>query len=491
MFKRCTVFALSLVFALNLACGYARDNAKSEEKPAVHPGRAAAFLVKPYLQLGNAPTLSGTDSAALLWQTDDTESKWEVEYKSGSAASWSHADAPSVRRVVIPGTEPHRLYQTTLTKLTPGTSYTYRVLQNGTPTFEATGHARKPASEPFRAVIFGDCAADTAGQRAIAYQTYQLKPDFVFITGDIVYTRGKIAEYRTNFFPIYNADEASPSTGAPLTRSTVFLAAPGNHDILHANLDEDADKLAYFYYWAQPLNGPITDRNAPNTPKLEGDAKLQEAFLNVAGTNYPRMANFSFDYGNAHWTVLDSNPHADWRTPELRAWIEKDIAAAKNATWHFVAFHHPGFNSSEKHFDEQHMRVLADLFEKNGVDVVFSGHVHNYQRTFPMTFKMKADATEKKSNKSNHVDGDWTLDKTFDGKTNTKPKGVIYIITGGGGAKLYDPQQQNKPETWQSFTEKFISDTHSLTLLDVKGKELSLRQISKDGKELDHITVTK
>ena len=65
----------------------------------------------------------------------------------------------------------------------------------------------------------------------MAYQAYQWHPDFVMITGDIVYDRGRISEYREKYWPIYNADEASPALGPPLLRSTVFLAVPGNHDI--------------------------------------------------------------------------------------------------------------------------------------------------------------------------------------------------------------------------------------------------------------------
>ena len=95
------------------------------------------------------------------------------------------------------------------------------------------------------------------------------------------------------------------------------------------------------------------------------------------------MANFSFDYGDAHWTVLDSNPYVDWTDPDLRGWVERDLAAAQDATWRFVAFHHPPFNSSQAHFGDQRMRVLADVFEAGRVDIVWSGHVHNYQRTYP------------------------------------------------------------------------------------------------------------
>jgi hypothetical protein len=102
-------------------------------------------------------------------------------------------------------------------------------------------------------------------------------------------------------------------------------------------LDENPPSSTY------PLNGPFLTSGSEHTPKLEGPLKNQEAFLDAAGSAFPRMANFSFDYGNAHWLVLDSNPYADWTASELREWVERDLASARNATWRFVAFHHPGF----------------------------------------------------------------------------------------------------------------------------------------------------
>ena len=38
---------------------------------------------------------------------------------------------------------------------------------------------------------------------------------------------------------------------------------------------------------------------------------------------FPRMANFSFDFGNGHWTVLDANPYVDWTNRELQAWVAR------------------------------------------------------------------------------------------------------------------------------------------------------------------------
>jgi hypothetical protein len=141
--------------------------------------------------------------------------------------------------------------------------------------------------------------------------------------------------------------------------------------------------------------------------------------------------------------------------------------------------------------------LLAPIFEKGNVDIVFNGHVHNYQRSFPMSFVPDKNGTllvggkDNKTIRGRVVTGKWTLDKTFDGKSNTKPKGVIYIITGAGGQTLYNPEQNNDPDSWQKFTNKFISIIHSITVVDINGKQLKLRQVAADGKELDSIRITK
>ena len=72
----------------------------------------------------------------------------------------------------------------------------------GEKVFQARARARKSKDQPYRFAVFGDCGAGTPEERAVAYQTYKARPDFVFIPGDIVYSRGRISEYRTKYFPI-------------------------------------------------------------------------------------------------------------------------------------------------------------------------------------------------------------------------------------------------------------------------------------------------
>ena len=231
----------------------------------------------------------------------------------------------------------------------------------------------------------------------------------------------------------------------------------------------------------------------------QGPEANKKAFLEAAGDAYPRMANFSFDYGNAHWTVLDSNPYVDWTDRELREWVERDLAAAKGATWRFVAFHHPGFNSAREHFEQQQMRHA-------GRGVRGGQGRHRLQRPrpqlpalLPLHFVPGPDGDDKPVigkdgkpiTKGKLVTGRWTLDKSFDGATNTPPDGVIYLVTGAGGQHLYNPEQQDDPGSWQEFTRKFVSKVHSLTVADVDGATITVRQVSADGQELDRFVVTK
>ncbi len=463
----------------------------------INASASAVFVAKPYVQLGQSPpNRFGRQSLSIAWQTSDEDAAWALEIRQDAGKDWVKMSTPTMRRIAVGGVPPHRMYTcaATLRGLNAGYPFGYRVLKNEQPVFESQTRARMPADVPWRVVTFGDGGADTPSQRQIAYQTYQLKPDMVLLTGNLVSEQGRISEYRQKFFPVYNADQADPAVGAPLTRSTLFVGVPGSQDVARGDFDKAPDGMAYYYYWSQPLNGPVETPAPGKTVTLAGSPPAQKAFRDAAQASYPRMANFSFDYGNAHWTILDSNPYVDWTNPDLRAWVTNDLANAQATTWRFVAFHHPGFSSAKEGLGDQQMRLLSDIFEQNHVDVVFSGHVSNYQRTYPLTFAARKNAKGALAGvetKNRVVAGEWTLDKTFDGISSTRPKGVLYLITGAGGASLDSPDQQNKPAAWQPFTAKYIADVHSLTTIDINGKTLMFRQISAQGKELDHFTVTK
>ena len=89
------------------------------------------------------------------------------------------------------------------------------------------------------------------------------------------------------------------------------------------------------------------------------------------------------------------------------------------------------------------------------------------------------------------IQGSWTLDEVFDGQSNSRPQWVIYIITDAGGNTLYNPEQQDDRASRQPFTYKFVSKVHSLTVAEVDGSALTVRQVGADGAEVDRFTIVK
>jgi hypothetical protein len=183
----------------------------------------------------------------------------------------------------------------------------------------------------------------------------------------------------------------------------------------------------------------------------------------------------------------------DLAAPELRQWLTDDLRAAKDR-WKIVCYHMPGFHSSKTHYPEQQARPLSPLLEEEGVNLTFAGHVHNYQRTMPIKFLPDAKQLKKKQ-----IDGTFTVDTEFDGIKNTKPKGVIHIVSGGGGAGLYGPGldktrdvlQKQFGANYADYTAKMVADQHSFSVLDCSPNRLELRAINVNGEELDHIVIDK
>ena len=472
----------------------------------LRPLSIPVFTALPYVQPGpHAKLMPAAEVARLAWQTERTEAKFEVHFGRDNTYGQTGAIERSSRDYAGRGDKVSRFnYVTTFTGLELGTEYRYRVRCNAATIAEGYFTTRQPRGRKIRFAAFGDNAFGDPGERAIAYQAYRVNPDFIQNTGDNVYEAGLDSEYSRYFFPVYNADVASPNVGAPLLRSIPFYTVLANHDVegKHpeknnipcANFEVSADALAYYTNFHFPLNGvPV-----PTFPTvMHGPEKRLADFKACAGARFPAMANYSYDVGDAHFLCLDSNTYTDPTDPALQAWITADLKGT-DARWKFVSFHHPSFNVGHHHRYEQQMRVLAPIFQENGVNFVLSGHEHNYQRTVPLRFTPK-DLTKAHAihTKDRIVTGDFQLDREFDGEKRTKARGVIYLTTGAGGKYLYDPEYNNAPEKWVipedgnlAFVSRMISDRHSLTVFDVERDEVLLRQIDEQGNEIDRIRVT-
>ena len=416
-------------------------------------------IAPPYVSLGE--TYEGA-SATLMWHTEKGSPGQLVV--DGHPAS---ASADIVTRVAMPGKSPYYIHRAVIHSVSPGARIRYS-LGYGSRSYEGSFVIPKSDRQPFSFLAVGDIGRGTLGQKKLAVRLAGEKADFVTLLGDIAYPHGTASDYRTYFFPIQNSDVSAANRGAPLLRNILTVPVLGNHDNSFRNLSRYPDGLAYYVNWSSPVNGPVMPL------KIKGSPAAIEALRKAALGNLSRIGNYSFSYGNSRWVVLDSGSHVNWGDPELRRWLSTELAKSQRATWSFVAMHAPPYHSSRTHAEDIGMRAIAELFTRYRVDLLFTGHIHNYQRSYPMTFMNKQ----------------YTIDRNFDGKSATKADGTICIISGGGGAELYDVAQSDNPSTWQPFTAT-LKSVHSFTRVDVRGRELILRQIDKEGRTIDQIRLTK
>ena len=162
------------------------------------------------------------------------------------------------------------------------------------------------------------------------------------------------------------------------------------------------------------------------------------------------MTNYSFDNANTHFLFLDANPHIfDGMLPSgnvattpyipfpayptgLGNWVINDLDSSKQ-TWKVVVFHQPSFSSGDATELNHQMRAVAKILEDHGVNIVFNGHEHNYQRTLPIR------ATERLTSPLSTTSGPAVdIDTNYDGVSSTVPDGVLYLVEGAGGNRDFD-----------------------------------------------------
>lgn len=266
----------------------------------------------------------------------------------------------------------HTNYTAVLRGLPFDTEYKYVVTGPGMPSggFAASFHTRKRGSE-FSFAVEGDegffpAIANSNPARIVDFearivhlinnasnislpnQPSRPDPEFVLDTGDNVYTVGSEDNYRDFFFPVFNSDQGSNESGAPLLRSKIFYPVDGNHDLgatgVSANLLADnsapvfsgnlggGDAFSYFNDFYFPQNGlkgydiqyawngdtsTATGFNLTYQGQTHNSSAAIQAFRDStrvntgkgASTQIDHQSNFSFDYGNAHFLFLDANPH--------------------------------------------------------------------------------------------------------------------------------------------------------------------------------------
>jgi len=193
-------------------------------------------------------------------------------------------------------------------------------------------------------------------------------------------------------------------------------------------------------------------------------------------TNYYTVFNlpgnerwYSLDWGpDLHIIVLDSEIRSrtadSWN--EQLSWLENDLAEHRSCRWKIAVFHRPPFSSGHYGPDLLTQGDFVPLFDIYHVDLVFSGHDHNYQRTHPINYLLSQETYQP-----------------------SPENGTVYIVSAGWGAPLYS----GSPRWWTAYgpedryhfgvVDIFENDTLYFQGIDIEGKtfdEFSLYRETRD-----------
>jgi 3',5'-cyclic AMP phosphodiesterase CpdA len=160
--------------------------------------------------------------------------------------------------------------------------------------------------------------------------------------------------------------------------------------------------------------------------------------FNMNGQRY-----YSYTRNNVRFFALDSTRMDD----KQLAWIDTSLQQATE-DWKICYFHHPLYSNASFHGASVDLRVrLEPIFVKHGVNVVFSGHDHVYERLKPQ-------------------------------------KGIYYFVSGAAGQL----RRGNMSPTEQ--TAAYFDQDQSFMAVEITGSEMYFEAVSRAGKTVDAGTIT-
>jgi hypothetical protein len=286
-------------------------------------------------------------------------------------------------------------HEARLTRLTPGKHYEYTLEGESGALATGTFRAAPAGASRFTFAVVGDSGSGTSDETAVASLIASWHPDFVLTVGDNAYPMGSKELLDRDIFGPY----------AAVMRESAWFPALGNHDV-----------------------------------EADGGEPELEAFHSLGNERWYR-----FTWGNAAVVVLDSNTSVAPGSPQLRF---ARRAFARRSCFRFAAWHHPPWEPPGKITNPGLRRNLVPLVQKDGIQVVFVGHLHAYARSRPHG-------------------------------------GVLYLAVGTGGHSLSDDAR-----TLTIPSARIVQGRFGALRVDVAGHEARFRYESVDGRVRDRFRLS-
>lgn len=358
---------------------------------------------------------------AIAWRTGSAVTGSKVQYMQESEKTGDFSGAMETPAVCSEVCAEYKHFEAELVNLVPDTTYVYRVGSENSWS-EAKTFTTAADTDKFSFMYMGDVHIgydqnSSSVWKQLLDQALTNYPNLKFALqgGDLINETTDYGQWEEFF-----------NTEAGVFDRIPFMTAIGNHEFEDASI--------YLKSFALPQNGP------------EG---LKEH-------------HYSFDYGTAHFVVLDSNLMGS--EGELskagQSWLESDLQNS-DKTWKFVMFHHPPYGVDSRDVTQGNMvkASWAPIMERNGVDMVFVGHQHMYMRTYPI----------------------------YDGEIQERPsQGLTYVLGNAGNKTYLNPEAHD-----YIAVVKEGSEATGYTAINIDGDVLTMTTRGLDGRIMDEFKINK
>jgi len=354
-------------------------------------------------------------------------------------------------------------YEAYLSGLEADTTYYYAIYHGDkrvTPSDESyyfKTHPKIGTKTKSRFWIVGDSGTGGKAQRQVhdGIKIFMGKEKFdgFLHVGDMAYGSGTDKEFSKKFFPFYETT----------LRNTVCWASMGNHEG-KASRGESA-------------TGPFYD------------AYVLPAKAEAGGVASGTETYYSFDYGNVHFICLNSHDLDRSPTAAMAQWLKADLEKTK-ADWLVAFFHHPPYTKGSHDSDKEEQLIemrenIMPILESGGVDAVFTGHSHIYERSMLIDGAYDTPSTNQgvvlddgDGDPRNGGDGSYKKSEGL-----TAHNGTVQVVVGHGGAKL--KRQANHVLMSQ------VMMMHGSLVLETEGNKMTFKMINTKGELEDYCVIEK
>ncbi|KAK7337224.1 hypothetical protein VNO77_17787 [Canavalia gladiata] len=293
----------------------------------------------------------GLNKARISWITVNPTPATVSYGPSPSANAFTATGNTSTYRYLL--YKSGEIHDVVIGPLKVNTVYYYRL--GGSSSSQTYQYKTPPAQFPINFAVAGDLG-QTEWTKTTLDHISKANYDMLLLPGDLAYA--DLVQHLWDSFG---------QLVEPLASKRPWMVTQGNHEVEKIPVVHNEPFTAFNARWRMPFEESGSDSNL----------------------------YYSFDVAGVHVIMLGSYTDFAPGSPQYQ-WLQGDFKKVnrKNTPWLVVLIHAPWYNSNTAHQGEaesvQMKAAMEDLLYQARVDVVFTGHVHAYER-FTRVYKDKAD----------------------------------------------------------------------------------------------------